>query len=411
MQPPKVDVRIQGWKIMVPPWERLLLPKSLPIPSEMSLTYERFTVQPVDGRLAALATLALTPLMRRVALMHGIVDNPGARKVHQRPMPYLGGVAIAVSVVAGVIVGPSGTWRLGIVTAAALAVALVGLLDDRAPVGPLPRLASQTLAASAAAGAGVSARITGLGLIDFVLTVLVIVAVTNAFNLIDNMDGLSAGVAFMSSTGIAVAADLNGQVVLVSLAAAVAAASWGFLAWNLTPSSIFMGDAGALFLGFCVAVAAIELDPIDSSRAEALVVPALLLAVPAADLLTVVLSRTRRGVPITTAGKDHLSHRLRRHRRVHTRAVIYLVALQAVVAGVAVLVASNRVSASAGTLGGLCVVAAALLPAWRAHPSPNGPSANPSLSAQQAIGHAERPPAPPQPRMSRPLLKLGDGPE
>lgn len=279
---------------------------------------------------AVILTLALTPLVRRLALAHGLVDQPSGRKIHAEPIPYLGGAAIAAGVLLGIFVGPRVTGSVVVVVIAATALVLTGLVDDRSSLGAGSRLLVQAAAAVAAVAAGVRMRVTGVEILDALITCVVLVAVINAFNMLDNMDGLSAGISLVSSVAIAIGATWTGQEIVAAASAAIAAAAWGFLAFNAGTASIFMGDAGSTFLGFMVGVSVIELDPVGISRPQSLLIAWLLLLVPFLDICTVIVSRKLRGAPVMSAGTDHLSHRLVRHGYSRSTSVAILALGQAV---------------------------------------------------------------------------------
>ena len=148
--------------------------------------------------VALVVTLVATPLMRRVALNVGLVDNPNARKVHKVPIPYLGGVAIALGVLLGLILAPGLEWRMAVVGVIALSLCGLGFLDDRRHLSPAPRIAVELTAAFATLALGLRLDVTGVGLIDAFLTLVWIVGLTNAANLLDNMDGLACGYGWLN---------------------------------------------------------------------------------------------------------------------------------------------------------------------------------------------------------------------
>jgi UDP-GlcNAc:undecaprenyl-phosphate/decaprenyl-phosphate GlcNAc-1-phosphate transferase len=258
--------------------------------------------------LAALVvTLVATPVMRRLARSVGLVDNPNARKVHNVSIPYLGGAAIALGVLLGLILAPGLEWRMAVVGVIALSLCVLGFFDDRRPLSPAPRIAVELTAALATLALGLRLDVTGVGVIDAVLTLAWIVGLTNAANLLDNMDGLAAGTAGSIAFGALL---LTGGVnPVATLAAAVAGACLGFLAYNKRPASIYMGDAGSLFLGYMVSVITLAAAA-PLAGPDSFLVPLMLAAIPIADTTTVVLARLRRGISPAQAGKDHLSHRL-----------------------------------------------------------------------------------------------------
>jgi UDP-GlcNAc:undecaprenyl-phosphate GlcNAc-1-phosphate transferase len=307
---------------------------------------------------AVLLTMLGTPLVRRVALATGFLDQPAAHKSHAGPIPYLGGVAVIVGAMVGFLAGPGVVPRIAVVAVGACVMGAVGLLDDSRPLGLTPRLAAQTSAAIAAIAAGVSMHATRITILDWALTLVWIVGITNAFNLLDNMDGLAGGVAAVVAAGAFTLAALGGQVVVAGLTAALTGACLGFLAYNIRPAAIFMGDAGSLFLGFLLAVAALELDP-SLPQPASFTVPILLLAVPLLDTGTVSLARLRRGRSVAHGGRDHLSHRLVARGLSPGMAVVVLVATSLACA-LAAVAAGRRLVPLAAALGGGVILIGAL---------------------------------------------------
>lgn len=270
--------------------------------------------------LAVAGTLVATPLARRLAWRLGVTAQPAANRFHSRPTPLLGGLAIYAAVIL-VMAGAAGRTEIrelaGILGGASL-VALLGAWDDRRPLSPYAKLAGEAVAAGVLIASGVQVTLLGHRLggslgtaADLGLTLLWVVALTNAANLLDNMDGALAGVTLVASSAIALLAQSSGQLLVAPLAAALAGACLGFLAYNRSPASIFMGDAGSLFLGFVLAALGIKLRFPGQSPAASWMVPVLALAIPLFDTLLVVVSRLRRGLnPLKHGGKDHLAHRL-----------------------------------------------------------------------------------------------------
>ncbi|HZN14488.1 MAG TPA: MraY family glycosyltransferase [Acidimicrobiales bacterium] len=263
------------------------------------------------GGAAFVAAAALIPLLARVAAGYGVIAAPSPDRLHDTPTPYLGGLAIVITACA---VAPFlNDWKpeATIVLLAAAGVGAVGLIDDVRTVRPWKRLVVEALAATIAAAAG--ARVDLLnGPLDWVITVAWLVGVTNAYNLVDNMDGAAGVIASTTALALALAAGLEGQVLVGGLAAVLSGASIGFLVYNWHPARIFMGDAGSLFLGFLLGVIALELRfPVAHHTAS--VGAVVLLTGPALfDTTLVVISRARAGQPVYLGGVDHTSHRLLR---------------------------------------------------------------------------------------------------
>jgi UDP-GlcNAc:undecaprenyl-phosphate GlcNAc-1-phosphate transferase len=261
---------------------------------------------------ALLLAMAVTPLMRRLALHTGTVDQPAARKIHANPVPLLGGAAIYLTFILVLVFFGDREYIgqvVGIIVGATL-MSFMGVVDDRWGLGSYVKLAGQFIAAGILIYTGVQVRLFG-GWLDIAITLAWIVGITNAFNLLDNMDGLSGGVGMIAATYFLLLAAMSGQYLVGALAAALAGACAGFLIYNWNPAHIFMGDAGSLFIGFLLAAVAIKLRFPSNSVIVTWMIPLLVLALPIFDTTLVFISRLRRGKnPLTTPGKDHISHRL-----------------------------------------------------------------------------------------------------
>jgi UDP-GlcNAc:undecaprenyl-phosphate GlcNAc-1-phosphate transferase len=300
--------------------------------------------------IALFASLMLTAPVRALALRVGMVDLPGPRKVHAQPIPLLGGLAMYGAVILAILFAFDGAARAqsaGIVTGATL-VAIVGFLDDRGWLHHQVKLfVAMPLAAGILLASGVHARVfeillTGhIGyLLDAALTVFWVVGITASFSILDHMDGLCAGIAAMASIFFAMLAYLNGQTLVTTLAAAVLGAATGFLRWNFKPAKIFMGDGGAMFLGFLMATLGLKLRLDQADHFSGWLAPLLILGVTIFDTTLVTISRSRRGLlPFSTPGKDHAAHRLANLGLGQRGAVLALYSLGAVTGGIAVLVA------------------------------------------------------------------------
>ncbi len=262
---------------------------------------------------ALVVAVGATPVVRRAALRLGIIDRPGYRKIHVNPIPLLGGIAIYVACIAAVLVFGN-RFRLnelvGILVGASL-VSFLGVWDDRRSLNPFLKLVAQFLAASILVITGVRIGTFAWEAVNIAVTLAWVVVVTNALNLLDNMDGLSGGVGAAAAIFFLLLAAMNGQYLVGILSAALVGASLGFLVYNFNPASIFMGDAGSLFLGFMLAAVGIKLRFPEGLQIVTWMVPVLILGLPLFDTALVIVSRLRRGWnPLTTPGKDHVSHRL-----------------------------------------------------------------------------------------------------
>jgi len=245
----------------------------------------------------------LTPIMRMIAVRIGAFDIPNMpRKTQKEPIPYLGGVAIAIGIViasyAALMYSDFSRTTFGLASSVlvpAIAISAVGLVDDLRGLRPWPRLVAQTLAAVVVAATLVSTKTIGTPLnnrlLDSAITVLWIVGVCNSINFFDNLDGGASGT-------------------VSALAIVTAGATAGFLIWNRSPAKIYMGDAGALFLGIIISVLTIRLNPDIQPRVKSLAIPLSLMAIPILDTTVAVASRIFRGISPFQGGRDHLSHRL-----------------------------------------------------------------------------------------------------
>ena len=262
---------------------------------------------------ALVFAIGTTPLARYLALRTGLVDQPSARKVHQSPIPLLGGAAMYSAFLLALILFADRFYvpqMIGIVVGATW-VSFLGLWDDRVSLRALWKLLGQILGALILVATGVTVDLVPDPLINLAITLCWIIGITNALNFLDNMDGLSGGVAAIASTFFLLIAALNGQYLVGSLSAALLGASIGFLIYNFNPARIFMGDTGSLFLGFLLAALGIKLRFLNLPVIATWFIPILVLGLPIFDTTLVFISRLRRRRnPFTTAGTDHLSHRL-----------------------------------------------------------------------------------------------------
>jgi UDP-GlcNAc:undecaprenyl-phosphate GlcNAc-1-phosphate transferase len=295
-------------------------------------------------------------------LQTGTVDKPSARKIHASPVPLLGGAAIYVSFILALVFFGDRDYInevVGIFVGATL-MSFMGLVDDRWGLSSYVKLFGQLVAAGVLIYSGVRVQIFGAWL-DVVLTLVWVVGITNALNLLDNMDGLSGGVAMIAAIFFTLLAAMSGQYLVGALAAALVGACAGFLIYNWNPAHIFMGDAGSLFLGFMLAAVAIKLRFPSNSVTVTWMIPVLVLGLPIFDTTLVFISRLRRGKnPLTTPGKDHISHRLAYLLGSRREAVLvcYLICCAFGVAAIFVSQASfHEAFAVAFAVAGLCLYA------------------------------------------------------
>jgi len=262
------------------------------------------------GIVALMLSAALVPIVRSIALRLQVLDNPEQGKMHTGSTPYFGGIAIACAALIVPALFASFSRDAALVAVGAVLVGIVGLVDDLRDLPPIPRLGLEVVAALLAVAAGARTEVFG-GWLDIVISVGWIVIITNSFNLLDNMDGVAASIATATAVTIVVAAGLEGQTLVATLAAAIAGACLGFLIYNWHPAKIFMGDAGSLTLGYLLSVAALKLRW--NTFYESSIVAVILIMYPAIfDTVLVVISRVRAGRSIMVGGTDHTSHRLQR---------------------------------------------------------------------------------------------------
>jgi UDP-GlcNAc:undecaprenyl-phosphate GlcNAc-1-phosphate transferase len=308
-----------------------------------------------------------TPLMRYLAPYLGVIDQPSARKVHLKPTPRMGGVAIFIAVMLALIFlqDERNFDQFVSILIAASWMSFLGLWDDRWGVRPVFKLLGQLVGALFLVVNGVQVLLPVLPpWADVVVTLLWLVGITNAFNLLDNMDGLSSGIAAIAAAFFVLMSTFSGQYLVGTLAAAVLGACIGFLIYNYNPASIFMGDSGSLFLGFLLAAVGIKLRFPDNVTFVTWMIPPLVLSVPLFDTTLVVISRLRRGLnPLTTPGKDHVSHRLVATGMTQREAVLTLYLVAGALGLVAVFV--TRATILEGYIAGGSVTLAASYALWR----------------------------------------------
>ena len=306
--------------------------------------------------LAALAlALALTPIAKRIASRLGAVAMPRQDRWHRRPIPMLGGAAVWASV--AIVAAASGAIGHGMaaVIVVGWAMCAVGLVDDFLHLKPSTKLTAQIAAACAAVLLGVTLEWTPSAIANALLTIAWIVAITNAINLLDNMDGLCAGVVAIAALSMTAGGARPSPEILY--AAAIAGASVGFLVYNFNPASIFLGDSGSLFLGASIAILAANSERVGrAGAASALVIPALLLLIPLFDTAFVTLSRKLSGRAASVGGTDHTSHRLVAMGFSERNAVLVLYGLAALGGAVAVALQFAGVPEAPLVLGVLLLV-------------------------------------------------------
>jgi len=351
---------------------------------------------------AGAAAFVLAPLVIRIAAAFKLYDTPGGdtRHVHKRPVPRLGGVPVFVATVIGVSVialqNPLSTAQQRFFLAILLgggSVFIAGLLDDVRGLRPLTKLVVECVAALIVCRLGLEIEMIGLGPAGTVLTghlavpltVLWIVGVTNAFNLVDGLDGLATGIAIVAlSTVLATAYMLrNGAVVIGCVA--LLGALLGFGRYNLPPARLFLGDSGSLFVGFFLAVLSVEAS-IKSTTVVLFVVPLCALAIPLIDMTLAIARRWLRGAPIFGADARHMHHRLLALGLRPERAVLVLVlaAVAFALLGMVVVFTPQIDQVRIGLFGGTIALALAIVGIWRLKYDEFGEAASTFADAFQA---------------------------
>jgi len=317
----------------------------------------------LDGMLtfavAFAASCGLTLPIRRIALSWGIVDLPNPRKIHRTPIPLLGGVAIysgTVLAIVGFVQSPARGQIYGIIAASTLLL-VVGILDDRHLLHhqvklfvamPLAGLTLVALGVRTQVGSALVAGPLG-SVLDMGISLFWVVGITAAYNIFDHMDGLATGVTAIASLFFTIFALREGQLLVATLGAALLGGSLGFLIWNFNPAKIFMGDGGAMFLGFMVATLGLKLHLKSVPDATSWMIPVLLLIVPIFDTTLVSISRLRRGlIPFASPGKDHTAHRLANTHLGQRGAVLMLYCVGALSGLIALFVARLPVGVAWG---------------------------------------------------------------
>ena len=311
--------------------------------------------------LAALVTTVLTPRVRAMALSMGVVDAPGGRRVHKEVTPRLGGVAVIAGFFAPLalfaVVKTAAMQNLlgqpdlviGLVLGS-LVVCGVGAIDDVRSLGPWAKLAAQAVAAviGYAFGYRIEAiNIPTIGVVDMgvmalPITVLWFLAITNALNLIDGLDGLASGIALFATASNLVIAHYNDSHVVVLLSAALAGSLFGYLRYNFNPATIFLGDSGSMFLGFTLAATSLAGAMTKSSTAIAILAPMLALGVPIMDMLLAMVRRTLAKQSIFSADRGHIHHKLLDLGLTTRSVVLTLYGISLSLAVVAVAIAFGR---------------------------------------------------------------------
>ena len=276
----------------------------------------------MEAATALLVSFGITwiavSLSIRLSKRWKVLDHPdGGRKTQSTPVPKLGGIAVALVMTLIVSAGFVATGRLGLalalqVLAPALAMAAIGFLDDRNDLNPYVRLLSQAAIGILAWFLGSRIELTGVTVLDIAITVLWIMVLVNAVNLLDNADGLAASTVFVMAAAASTIAALFGQALVSLFGVTLMGVALGYLRHNWHPARVYMGDSGSYFLGILMALLLIRLAPTAAPPGIAAAAVLLITLLPLFDMTFVVVRRIRLGIHPFTAGRDHLSHELQR---------------------------------------------------------------------------------------------------
>ncbi|MBU1852660.1 MAG: hypothetical protein KJ957_01280, partial [Candidatus Omnitrophica bacterium] len=283
-------------------------------------------------------SIILTPLIRRIAIIRGYVAKPTEDRWHKKETALFGGIAIFISFIVpyAIFMQPS-IENIGIILCGSIIFGL-GLFDDIRHIKPYTKVIGQIIIASLLVSFGVSIKVIPYQIISMPLTVLWVVAIVNSFNLLDNMDGLSGGIAAIVSGVIFLFAFLTGNILLALPALVLAGSLLGFLRYNFSPARIFMGDCGSMFIGFMLATITLQGSWKESTHlVMILAIPVLVLAVPILDTLFVAIARALSSHRIFQGGKDHISHRMVVLGLSDKKAVIALYFISVFFGGISVL--------------------------------------------------------------------------
>jgi UDP-GlcNAc:undecaprenyl-phosphate GlcNAc-1-phosphate transferase len=311
--------------------------------------------------LGAGLSLWLTPRVREAAVRFGIVDRPDGRlKTQDEPVAYLGGLAIFLAFVLALALTVEFSRQvLGLLFAGSIVV-LVGLVDDLGSLRPWTKLAGQAVAVTVLIKSGVFIKLTFLpDGVAIALSIVWLLACTNAFNLIDIMDGLSAGTAMVASIALIAVAAWNGREGSATVLAALSGACLGFLRYNFQPAKIYMGDCGSLFVGLMLGATAMNNAYTQTNRLAA-VAPGLILGVPLFDMLFVMYVRFRRGMPVMLGSPDHVALRLRKWKLSTRQTVAASYAATAALGAAAIAMSAASPTAAAWILGTVAILALAV---------------------------------------------------
>ncbi|WP_456277616.1 glycosyltransferase family 4 protein [Bacillus sp. AK128] len=286
--------------------------------------------------LCFIASVLVTPLVKKLAFKIGATDRPNQRKVHLKIMPRLGGLAIYISFIIGIIILKPGNELFLPILVGSIIIMITGILDDIYELSAKIKLGGQLAAALVVVLSGLQVEYINLpfdaqlqfGFLSIPLTILWIVGITNAINLIDGLDGLAAGVSSIALITISFMAILKGDAFVAGMGFILLGSTLGFLVYNFFPAKIFMGDTGALFLGYMISV--LSLLGFKNVTAISFIIPVIILGVPISDTLFAIIRRIVNKQPLSAPDKSHLHHCLLRFGYSHRQTVLIIYGMSAI---------------------------------------------------------------------------------
>ncbi|WP_017187202.1 glycosyltransferase family 4 protein [Alkalibacillus haloalkaliphilus] len=312
-----------------------------------------FTILIISFIVALITALIMTPIVRRIAIKYRIVDCPDERKMHTEDKPYLGGIAIFSGVmVAYIMFWPDHEHQLAIIVGAFIML-LTGFFDDLFNLRPVYKLAGQGLAAMIIVSSGLLIEKINIPLfgeielnnLSIIVTIIWILAVSNAINLIDGLDGLAAGVTSIALSAILVMSFIEGNFAAAFLAIILLGSNLGFLYYNFNPAKIYMGDSGSLFLGYMVAIISM-LGLFKNVALFSFIIPLMVVAVPIVDTLFTIVRRLKNGESIMTADRKHIHHQLIDAGLSHRAAVLVIYLFSGLFGALAIMFGYSPLGAS-----------------------------------------------------------------
>ncbi|MDQ0218443.1 undecaprenyl/decaprenyl-phosphate alpha-N-acetylglucosaminyl 1-phosphate transferase [Peribacillus cavernae] len=310
-----------------------------------------------------ITVLLVTPFVMKLAVKIGATDKPNSRKVHTKLMPRLGGLAIFIGVAVGYFISGLYNEHIYSITLGGVLIIALGILDDKYELSARIKLAGQIIVAFLIAQSGLTIDFLYIPFVDKIdvgflsipLTIIWIVGITNAINLIDGLDGLAAGISSICIGTIAFMAAMNGNILIFTIAMVVLASTLGFLFYNFHPAKIFMGDAGSLFLGYIISILSL-LGLYKSVTLFSFVVPIIILGVPVFDTSFAIIRRIVNKKPISAPDKSHLHHRIMALGISHRATVLYIYALGIIFSASALIFSKATLWGSIFIIVGLLLV-------------------------------------------------------